>query len=74
MIIIFSDIPYKFSYMTRPCDISEVNHIMLTAQDLATSYSNYPNRVDLASTYSSSKGITCLEKVSPAFKNKDLFI
>ncbi|XP_053394594.1 histone H2A deubiquitinase MYSM1-like isoform X2 [Mercenaria mercenaria] len=62
------NIPYKFSYTTRPCDTSEINHIVLTAQDLATSYSNYPNRVDLTSVYSSSRGITFLEKMIESLK------
>ena len=48
------------------CSTSEVNHIVLTAQDLATSYSNYQNKVDLMSPYNSSRGINCLEKVSTA--------
>lgn len=62
------NIPYKFSYTTRSCDISEVNHIMLAAQDLATSYSNYPNRVDLVSMYSTPRGITCIEKMLESLK------
>ncbi|XP_060569402.1 deubiquitinase MYSM1-like [Ruditapes philippinarum] len=63
------NIPYKFSYTTKLCNMSEVNHIVLTAQDLATSYSNYQNKVDLTSIYNSSRGVSCLEKMIESLKS-----
>jgi len=62
-VCVASDIPYKFVYSQQPCEVSEVNHIILTAQDLATSYTANKHRVDLASTYSTARQMTCLEKV-----------
>ena len=56
-------VPYKFEFTTCDSDVSDMTNLVLTSQDLATSYSTYRNRVDLTSLYRRSAGITCLDKV-----------
>ena len=56
-------IPYKFDFLRCDGDVNDISNLILTAQDLATSYSSYQNRVDLNSIYRSFTGITCLDKV-----------
>ena len=65
LLVDFSDmlVPYKFEFTTCDSDIHEISNLLLTAQDLATSYSTYRNRVDLTSLYRRTSGVTCLDKV-----------
>ena len=57
-------VPYKFEYSVCDSnDASDITNLALTAQDLATSYSSYRNRVDLSSMYRRTGGVTCLDKV-----------
>ncbi|KAL4235755.1 Myb-like [Mactra antiquata] len=63
------NIPCCFNYTRRPCDSTEINQIILAAQDLATSYANFPNKVDLSSKYCSYREITCLEKMLESIKS-----
>ena len=67
-------VPYKFEFTTRDSDVSEINNLILTAQDLATSYSTYRNRVDLTSVYRRSTGLTCLDKVTLKNAVEQLFL
>ena len=63
-------IPYKFDFLSCDGDVNDISNLILTAQDLATSYSSYQNRVDLNSIYRSLTGITCLDKVLYGFVQK----
>ena len=63
-------IPYKFDFLSCDGDVNDISNLILTAQDLATSYSSYQNRVDLNSIYRSLTGITCLDKVMYSFVQK----